>query len=213
MLSPEEEQIALQEVVCWINEHCSSIPTPADERIRIAVGCFDVAIEHQAAIALLSSKKLYGPMFALLRVIMESVVRGLWLSQCASDAEISRFKKKGLDRGKTFNNLIEDIEEKVDYTQGPLSTLMKNGWSNLNDFTHTGFNHITRRYGPDSTGANYPKTEISSALALAGALGLIAASQLAELSGSHSLTQSIIERMKEYANHAATPSSRLSVSP
>ncbi|WP_408733226.1 DUF6988 family protein, partial [Burkholderia cepacia] len=57
----------------------SGLTLPADERSQLAIGCLDVTLEHQAAIALLHSSELYGSMMALLRVLSESLVRGLWL--------------------------------------------------------------------------------------------------------------------------------------
>jgi hypothetical protein len=199
-MTPEDEHSALVDVVRWIDEHHSGIVLPADERSRMTAGCFDVAIEHQAAIALLSSGQLYGPMFALLRVLTESVVRGLWLAQCASDTDLAKFKKHRLD--KDFAQLIQEIEQAIGYAQSPLSKLKTNSWKAMNGFTHTGFYQVARRNGPGTTGPNYPPEEISQALALAGALGLIAASQLAGLAGTQPLLQATMTRMKAYANRA-----------
>jgi hypothetical protein len=60
--------------MAWIDLHTSGLELPADERSLLAVGCYDFAIEHQAAIALLVSSELYGSSFALLRVLVESLV-------------------------------------------------------------------------------------------------------------------------------------------
>ncbi|MDO8356214.1 MAG: hypothetical protein Q7U76_07480, partial [Nitrospirota bacterium] len=68
------EHTALLELIAWIDQHTSGVTLPADERSMLAIGCFDVALEHQAAIALLHSSSLYGSSFALLRVLTESLV-------------------------------------------------------------------------------------------------------------------------------------------
>ena len=82
------EHHALVELIAWIDANTSVVTLPADERSLLAVGCLDVAIEHQAAIALLGGASLHGSAFALLRVLAESLVRGLWLLHCASEAEL-----------------------------------------------------------------------------------------------------------------------------
>ena len=88
------EHTKLLEVVAWIDRRTTNLPLPADERSLISVGCFDVAIEHQAAIALLHSSELYGSEMALLRVLAESLVRGMWLLQCATDSDLQKIQKR-----------------------------------------------------------------------------------------------------------------------
>ena len=199
-MTVQSEHQTLVDLVRWIDEHHSGLVLPGDTRSRLAIGCFDVAVEHQAGIAVLSSSQLYGPLFALLRVLAEAVVRGLWLGQCATESDLSKFGKHRLD--KEFGELIEEIETAIGYTNSPLSQFKKNSWKALNGFTHTGFYQVVRRSGEGFTGPNYPENEICQALALAGALGLIAASQLAGIAGNQPLVRETIERMKEYASRA-----------
>jgi len=78
-LNAQNALIELESVVTWIDQQTSGVTLPADDRTLLVVGCLDVAIEHQAAIALLARTELYGSAFALLRVLMESLVRALWL--------------------------------------------------------------------------------------------------------------------------------------
>ena len=197
-MTVQSEHKALVDIVRWIDEHHSGLVLPSDTRSRLTIGCFDVAVEHQAGIAVLSSSQLYGPLFALLRVLAEAVVRGLWLGQCATESDLSKFGKH--HSGKEFRELIEDIETAIGYANSPLSRFKKNSWKALNSFTHTGFHQVVRRSGDGFTGPNYPESEICQALALAGALGLIAAAQLAGISGNQPLVRETLERMKQYAN-------------
>lgn len=44
------EHAELLDLMKWIDQHTSGVTLPADERSMLAIGCFDVAIEHQAAI-------------------------------------------------------------------------------------------------------------------------------------------------------------------
>ena len=93
------EHVALVDLIAWrIDTQLSNLALPADERSLLAAGCFDVALEHQAAIALLHSAQLPGSLLALLRVLSESLVGGLWLLQCATAAELSKFKREVRDQ-------------------------------------------------------------------------------------------------------------------
>jgi hypothetical protein len=200
-LTPDREYSALLEVIAWIDQHTTKDSLPTDERSLIAQGCLDAAIEYQAAVAVLHYARLHGSMLALLRVLTESLVRGLWLQHCANDAELTRFKSGAID--KPFGKLIEEIEERLGNTSRTLSNLKASAWTAMNDFTHTGFIQVTRRHAPGAVGANYPAKEIAEALSAAAVLGLIAAGALIGMTGNADLADAAIDRMKQYANRRA----------
>jgi hypothetical protein len=163
----------------------------------IAVGCFDVTIEHQAAIALLTKASLYGSAFALLRVLTESLVRGLWLYNCASEAELEKFCRGKLD--KTFQTLIKEYEAKIEMPASVLTNFKNNAWAALNGFTHTGFHQISRRHSEGRVEGNYSNQDIVNALGVAAAMGLIAAGQLIGISGSEHLEPFFSEQLEKYS--------------
>jgi hypothetical protein len=191
----------LVDVVRWIDEHTAGIELPADERTQIAVGCYDVALEHQAAIALLHSSRLYGSALALLRVLSEALVRGLWLHACASEAELKKFKKGRLE--KSFDTLVKEYEAHIGTPNGVLSGFKLSAWTQMNDFTHTGFLQVTRRHQPGRVEGSYPDQDLKNALGVAGALGLIAAGQLITLANRQDLLPKFMDRMSSYAKPAA----------
>jgi hypothetical protein len=186
----------LMDVIEWIDENASGISLPSDERSLLASGCFDSTIEHQAAIALLYSSSLYGSMFSLLRIITESLVNGLWILNCATEKEIIKFKKSKLD--KNFGELIKEYEAKIDDADGILSQFKKSAWKPMNGFVHTGFIQVSRRHSSGNLGGNYEELELSHALGVAGALGLIAAGQLVGMAKRSDLTQPFLDKMEEY---------------
>ena len=191
------EDAALNDLVQWIDDNTAGLSLPADERSQLAVGCFDVALEHQAAIALLHSSELYGSMLALLRVLSESLVRGLWLHGCATDAELNRFKKGRLE--KSFDSLIKEYETKIGTPGGVLSGFKVSAYAQMNDFTHTGFLQVSRRHKPGRVEANFPDQDLTNALGAAGALGLVAAGQLIAIAGRHDLLPGFMDKMSSYA--------------
>ena len=190
----------LVQVIAWIDQYTSGLSFPTDDRTMLALGCFDVAIEHQAAIALLAGASLHGSAFALLRVLAESLIRGLWLLSCATEGELEKFKRGKLD--KTFATLINEFETKIGTPAGVLTNFKESAWDALNGFTHTGFHQVSRRHSPGRVEGNYPEQEVTKALGVAGALGLIAAGQLIGMSGQKQLIPLFYERMKKYAKPA-----------
>jgi hypothetical protein len=200
-MEDSREHTALVDLISWIDEHTSGVTLPADERSMLAAGCFDVAIEHQAAIAVLNSSALYGSMLALLRVLSESLVRGLWLLHCATDTELHKFKQGRVD--KSFDDLVTDFEAKIGTPSGVLSGFKATAWKAMNGFTHTGFIQVTRRHSLGRVGANYSKDDIAKALGVAGALGLIAAGQVIGMSDRADLIPKFTERMSSYATPAS----------
>ncbi|MFM0386497.1 DUF6988 family protein [Paraburkholderia dipogonis] len=194
------EHAALVDLVQWIDVHTSDLSLPGDERSLIAIGCLDVAIEHQAAIALLHSSELYGSSFALLRVLSEALVRGLWLHACASEEELAKFKKGRID--KNFATLVEEYENYMGTPNGVLTGFKCSAWSQMNDFTHTGFIHVGRRHRPGRVEANYSDEDLKNALGVAGALGLIAAGYLIALAERRDLLPLFYEKMSSYATPA-----------
>jgi hypothetical protein len=194
------EHTRLLEVMEWIDVRTTNLSLPADERSLVAVGCFDVAIEHQAAIALLHSSELHGSEMALLRVLAESLVRGMWLLQCATDKELQKFKKGKLD--KRFAELIGEIEGKIGTPNGVLSRFKETAWSALNGFTHTGFHQVSRRHSGGRVEGNYSEEDLANALGVAGALGLIAGGQVIGMSGRQELLPEYFTRLEAYAKRA-----------
>ncbi len=189
----------LVKLINWIDEHTPGFELPSDKRSLLVQGCFDVALEHQAAIALLDSSKLHGSMLALLRVLTEAVVRGLWLYHCASENNLAQFKK---GKVKSHGQLITEIENKIGDKNRTLSLMKKNSWNAMNEFTHTGYSQIVRRHNIGTVGANYSEQDLSQTLAATGALGLLAASQLAAMGNKTDVVDECIKMMKDYVDDA-----------
>lgn len=196
------EYAKLSELIIWIDQNTSNIELPADERSLMAIGCFDIALEHQASFAILHSYKHYGSALALLRPLAESLVRGLWLLQCATEKDLNIFQEDNDDRAFGFAKLIRDIETNIQTPSGVLSAFKTASWSTLCSFTHTGFRQVSRRHSPGKAGENYSEAELAKTLGVAAALGLMAGGLIIYMSGKHELLQSFFERMSAYASTA-----------
>ena len=193
------ELVQQKRLVNWINDHlCRSFPV--DEKSQLALACFDLAIEHHAAVVLLGDSGLYGSLYALLRVEFEAYGRGLWLRHVASEQEAKNFKKDRVNL--SFGSMLEVVEKQIGLETGPLSTMKRNNWQIFCSLTHTGSQAIVRRINATHTGlVNYPEAEVVSALHVAGTFALLSATELSGLSGETSLVNLALEKAQAYANN------------
>lgn len=182
-------------LIQWADSKINNLEISSDDRLRVAASCFDIAMEHQKAIILLIANKLYGSAFALVRLLFEAYIRGLWLNHCASDKEIDKFKKGKID--KEFGQLIKEIENIDGYNVGVLSKAKKADWKVLNSFTHSGFNQVVRRNTDSTLEPNYPDEEIEEAINFTNALGLLSCLEISFLAKKNDLSSEILEKIKE----------------
>jgi hypothetical protein len=182
-------------LIQWLDERIHDVETPGSTRARLAAGCLDVALEHQKAIVLLVAHKRYGSAFALARLIFEAFIRGVWLWRCASDVEIERFKKQGID--KTFGELIQEVEKLEGYEGGVLSDVKAKPWKMLNSFTHTGYDQVMRRNTETSIEPNYRDVEIVELLSFSNAVGIFVTMAIAYMANQEAFAVSVLEKAKE----------------
>lgn len=193
----ESEFNRQSEVARWINNNLA-IPYSINPKNQLALGCFDLAIEHHAAICTLFSAGLYGSMYALLRSEFEAYVRGLWLNHSADEKQIADFMNEKLSL--SFGEILEAVEKKIVYTEALLSNLKLKHWKKLCSFTHTGLQALSRRVNQTHTGAvNYDNQELISVLNLAGTFALLSATELAGMSGNHTLIEATLAKAEEYS--------------
>jgi hypothetical protein len=184
-------------VIGWIDARSDIVNYPGEPVRMIAGACLDMALEHQAAIAELAGKELYGSASALLRASIEAYVRGVWFWRCATKKEIRRFETRDkID--KEFGQLVEEIERKLGSKQTVLSRMKSLHWKALCSFAHTGYHQVTRRYTAGLLKPNYTEQDRVQTLEFATAVGLLAAAELAALSNSRADELAVLERMKEY---------------
>jgi len=187
-----------EKLIQWMEERVYGLEISADERTRIAASCHDVAMEHHKSIILLVSHSLYGSAFALVRLIYEAYIRGVWLHRCASNKEIERFKKGKID--KVFGVLITEIEGVEGYEIGTLSNVKETSWNNMNSYTHSGFNQIARRITESSIEPNYDEKEINQCIYFATVIGLMSALEIVLMAKNEKLGLEFLEAIKGFSN-------------
>lgn len=145
-----------EDIVLDVKRTLNKDKTSDDERSTVVVAFIDQAIEHHAAILLLMRSGLVGSAFALTRSITEILVRGVWLTVCATDEQVMKFVKQDkID--PTFAQMSEAIDKTcgVDF----FADLKIKTWSALNSYTHTGMLQVGRRFAGDALLPSYTDVE------------------------------------------------------
>jgi len=145
-----------EETVLRVKAVLNRDKTSDDERSTSVVGMIDQVLEHHAAILLLLRSGMTGSAFALTRPVTEADVRGVWLTACATDAEVMKFVEK--DRIEpSYGEMSEAIDTTcgIDYFAG----FKTQTWKVLNSYTHTGMLQIGRRFTGDQLQPSYTDAE------------------------------------------------------
>jgi hypothetical protein len=194
------------ELYDWLTPRLDGLEIKKGKRVLLAIGCLDQAIEHHAAICCLLKNKINGSAFALVRLIFESFVRGVWLKNCASEIQLSEFQNDKLNI--SFGELVRSIEELEGFRSGMLGRLKKQAWSAMNSYTHTGFQQASRRFGKEHVEPTYTDAEVIEVLKISGSFALLSFQQIAAEGNRLDLAQEANEllagTMESFQGTAAT---------
>jgi hypothetical protein len=160
-VSVDEELKKAESTVNEVKNVLNGLHLSGEDWSIIAAGMIHQGIEHHEAIILLLRSKLVGSAFALVRSVMEILVRGAWFTCCATQEQITKFR----DQDKidlTFGELADAIDESqnIEY----FHDLKQRAWGMLNSYTHTGLLQLGRRWTGDKLAASYKDGEIIEVL-------------------------------------------------
>ena len=88
----EAELKLAEEVVDGVKRVLSDHKFFDDEWSTTVISFIAQGIEHHAAILLLLRSKLIGSGFALVRSFIEILVRGVWITACATEGQVKKFR-------------------------------------------------------------------------------------------------------------------------
>ena len=101
---------------------------PNSKRLQLASACWHVTIEHSMAIVELVHATLHGSALALIRVMYEPYVRGMWLMYAATDEDIDR---AGRDQFPSNSDIVTALEKSPHFSSQPFSDLKNQSWKRL----------------------------------------------------------------------------------
>ena len=156
-------------------------------RTAIAVGFLTQMIEHHEAMVLLIRGSKIGSAFALARNVYEGMFRGLWISLCATDAQIQRFEKDDNLPLKMYDMAVAiDVATGADPSDPDdqfFVDLKNRGWIALCSYAHTGLLQLGRRFGSQGVGPSYRDDEITEITTSSTTCVLLFASRFFALHG------------------------------
>lgn len=173
---------------------------PGKLRNRLSVACFAVALDHHEAIILLLQQEhpLFSSALALVRPVYESYIRGMWLSHCATDAQLQSFAE-----GKSppdMASLVAAVEKSGDFTGKQLSRVYINHWHAFCSFTHTGGLQAQRWNTPEAVEPNFDPEEIEQALEFSSAFAILSAISVAVQSNNEAIAREFLDLANTHAN-------------
>jgi hypothetical protein len=134
---------------------------PGDSRTVIAAGITDQVIEHHEAILFLIRQGKIGSAFAMARLVVEGVYRGLWINKGATDEQVTRFEKEDkidlrmIDLAKA-NDQTYQLGKEKDFFED----FKGRAWDALNSYTHTGMMQLGRRFTGEQLKPAYTNDQI-----------------------------------------------------
>jgi hypothetical protein len=152
----EAELKLAQEVVDDVKRILSGHKFSDEEWSTTVIGFIAQGIEHHAAILLLLRSGLIGSGFALVRSVVEILVRGVWMTACATDAQVKKFREQDkLDL--SFGEMSDAIDKACGI--GFFHDFKTRSWDTLNSYTHTGILQLGRRFSGDRLEPSYTDGE------------------------------------------------------
>ena len=152
-----------KDLTIWLHKRTNEKKIPAAIQVRTGVAILQLSLNLADAILVLLEANLPGPALTLARPLFEGYVRGLWLTEFASDYEVEKFNNGKCPQFQELLNAIGNDET----TGGAwIHANKKANWDSFNDLTHGGSEHVKRRSTEDAVEASYPESELEALVKL-----------------------------------------------
>lgn len=146
----ENEIRRAQEMHQFVVDQLAAKYEPDDKQELLARFLSIVKSHHESILVLTGThERLFGSAFALLRPLIETACRGLYVAFEASDARVQRLKE-GKNIYPGFNCMVELLDGLFD-TEGIFGGFGGDIWKALCGYTHGGLEQLTRQIGLDGS--------------------------------------------------------------
>lgn len=168
--------------ICWDAIEECSIDSSAQSQFIGAM--LYVAFNHCDGIQILAQKSNFASAYALVRPMLETSFRAMWLHRCATKEQIQSCMDH--DKWKSAWDLIQEIE-----AQNGNVPILSGIWSDvrpmLHSYTHGGVQNAVRQLGYDnSIMPNLPDLEVFQLMQTVGLLSWMILAEMIDLSKSES---------------------------
>jgi hypothetical protein len=156
--------------------------TPPSTRANFISTMLIVAFNHCDGVQTLAEKKNFASSFALVRPLLESSFRAIWLHRCASEDELNKCIET--DKWKSAWELVNEIEEKMEF-----SPILSKMWSELrplmHSYTHGGVEIAIRHITDENTiTPNISDQEVLQLMQIVGLISWLIYAEFIDISDS-----------------------------
>ncbi|MFN4010542.1 MAG: DUF6988 family protein [Pannonibacter sp.] len=123
--------------VKWIGDSIHELEVEANPKTELATSLLYVSLLHHSAIVHLFDWHGATSALALLRPQLDAYIRGVWVRQVASEADVAAIQSHRIDLPMAKPAAAE-LEASGLFDKDTLSKIVKANWSTLCDFTHAG---------------------------------------------------------------------------
>lgn len=134
---------------------------PLEPKTSLLAAYVDIALEHHEAISLLIKTKVFGSAFALVRPLVETMLRALWINGIAKENQIDKARDKS--EFPPMSQMVAEIDQTYD-TGSFFQTFKGSSWSAMCSYAHSGAHQIGRRFTNSEVKASYRDGEIVEVL-------------------------------------------------
>jgi hypothetical protein len=135
----------------------------SETKTHLLVAYLDIALEHHEAVALLIKTKLYGSAFALVRPLLETLFRALWINGCATPDQVQEVAHRDDTKFPRMDQLVAIIDQTY-ATDNFFASIKNASWAAMCSFTHSGLSQLVRRFTDGDVKPNYRDVEIVQVL-------------------------------------------------
>ena len=135
---------------------------PVDTKTTLLTAYVDIALEHHEAISLLIKTKLFGSAFAVVRPLVETMLRALWINALANPNQIEKASRDKL-KFPCMSQMLAEIDQTYG-TDAFFQSFKGSNWAAMCSYAHSGASQIARRFTNGEVKPSYSDGEILEVL-------------------------------------------------
>ena len=175
---------------------------PDGLRSSVGAGSFDAVLEHHRAVIFLVETRHFGSAFALLRLMYDGCIIGLWATYVATPDLLELFES-----GRFTPEPPRVLKQLKRHDDGEYAATLQRihdqSWKILSTYVHGGHLQVSRRNAAEYVGPNYTDDEILDLLTFANAMATIAAMEIPGLTQDEPFSKAINAIVSEYVKTQA----------
>lgn len=150
----------------------------ADDRSRLAASSFAIAQQHQSAILILlnNTPAVEATAFSLLRLLLETTLRGVWVLRCATEEQVQNIingTQKQIDMASIFTSVERGLSEFAG-CDIKVKLLYEKHWKVLSAYTHGYEQSVKRWLFTKDIEPSYSKQQIEELICLSDLVAQLA---------------------------------------